>query len=104
MTETYKSSPFQTGIRGLCPRCQQGYLFKGYLTLADNCEACSLDYSFADPADGPAFFSMTIAAVPALLFGIWLQTTFNYPPDNHLVLCITTAPDQRLVGMFAIYP
>jgi len=101
MTETYKSSPFQTGIRGLCPRCQQGHLFKGYLTLADNCEACSLDYSFADPADGPAFFSMTIAAVPALLFGIWLQTTFKFPIWMHI---FTTLPITILFCVLLLRP
>ena len=56
-------NPMLTGALGRCPRCQQGSLFSGVLTLAPRCEVCGLDYSFADPADGPAFFAMTIAAV-----------------------------------------
>ncbi|MCB4919684.1 DUF983 domain-containing protein [Brucella intermedia] len=89
MTYSATNSPFRTGVRGLCPRCQQGHLFKGYLTLTKQCEVCGLDYSFADPADGPAFFSMSIAAVPALLFGIWLQSVFDPPIWVH---AITTLP------------
>ncbi len=86
---TPTDNPMKTGIRGLCPRCQTGSLFKGYLKLADRCEVCGLDYSFADPADGPAFFAMTIAAVPALAFGAWIQVTFDSPLWVHLV---TTLP------------
>ena len=68
-------NPMKTCIRGRCPRCQEGHLFTGYLKLAPSCEVCGLDYSFADPADGPAFFAMTIAAVPALAFGVWFQVS-----------------------------
>ncbi|WP_367670833.1 DUF983 domain-containing protein, partial [Klebsiella quasipneumoniae] len=28
-------------------------MFKGYLQLRESCPECGLDYSFADPADGP---------------------------------------------------
>ncbi|RCW84279.1 DUF983 domain-containing protein [Phyllobacterium bourgognense] len=79
----------KTGILGRCPRCQQGHLFNGFLKLAPSCEVCELDYSFADPADGPAFFAMTIVAVPALVFALWLQTTYEVPIWVHL---ITTLP------------
>lgn len=91
MTETYTptDSPMRTGIRGLCPRCQRGHLFSGFLKLADGCEVCGLDYSFADPADGPAFFAITIATIPALGFAVWLQVTFDPPLWVHI---LTTLP------------
>lgn len=71
------ASPASVGIKGRCPRCQKGHLFNGYLRLAPRCEVCQLDYEFADPADGPAFFAMMIATAPVLLFAIWFQSTFN---------------------------
>lgn len=86
---TPTENPMMTGMRGRCPRCQQGHLFEGYLKLAERCEICGLDYSFADPADGPAFFAMSIAAVPSLAIGVWFQTTFGLPLWIHLV---TTVP------------
>lgn len=45
---------FQHGLRGRCPRCGRGHLFGSFLTLRSHCEVCGLDYSSADPADGPA--------------------------------------------------
>jgi len=69
--------PMKTGIRGRCPRCGQGHLFNGFLTLAPKCEACGLDYSFADPADGPAFFVICFACVPSVALAVWLEVVFG---------------------------
>ena len=66
-------APMKTGLRGLCPRCGQGHLFDGFLTLKKACEVCDLDYSFADPADGPAFFVICFACVPSVLLAVWLE-------------------------------
>jgi len=83
------TNPALTGILGRCPRCQEGHLFSGWLKLAPRCEVCGLDYSFADPADGPAFFSMTAVAFPALAFALWIQLTYEPPYWVHL---FTTLP------------
>src|SRR5688572_26658280 len=82
-------SPLAAAIRSRCPRCGHGRLFDGFLRLAPRCEVCGLDYSFADPADGPAFFAMSIAAVPALGFALWLQLAYEPPIWVHL---LTTLP------------
>jgi uncharacterized protein (DUF983 family) len=78
MSETYPAlPPLQTGIRGRCPRCGQGHLFKGFLKMAPRCEACGLDYAFADPADGPAFFVMIFACIPSAALAVWLEVNYN---------------------------
>lgn len=66
-------SPLKTGALGLCPRCGRGHLFNGFLTLKKECEVCGLDYSFADPADGPAFFVICFACIPTVLLAVWLE-------------------------------
>ncbi|RUM26620.1 DUF983 domain-containing protein [Rhizobium vallis] len=78
-TEYPPLPPMQTGIRGRCPRCGQGHMFQGFLTLRPECEACGLDYSFADPADGPAFFVICFACIPSVLLGVWLEVAFSAP-------------------------
>lgn len=83
---TADESPFALGIRGRCPRCGEGRLFKGYLSLAPRCEVCALDYSFADPADGPAFFAMWLGSFPALAVGIWLEVSFGAPLWVHFII------------------
>ncbi|MBX5105057.1 DUF983 domain-containing protein [Rhizobium lentis] len=82
------TNPALTGFLGRCPRCQRGHLFSGYLTLARGCEVCGLDNSFADPADGPAFFAMSIVAVPALAFALWFQFTFEPAIWMHLIVSL----------------
>jgi uncharacterized protein (DUF983 family) len=71
--------PMQTGLRGRCPRCGQGHIFNGFLSLRSSCEVCGLDYSFADPADGPAFFVICFACIPCVLLGVWLEVAFSAP-------------------------
>ena len=69
--------PWRVGIRGRCPRCGKGKLFDGFLTIAPDCKVCGLDYSFAEPADGPAFFVICFACVPSVLFAVWAEVTFE---------------------------
>lgn len=93
-------SPFATGIRGRCPRCGRGRLFESFLTLAPECEVCGLNYAFADPADGPAFFVICFACVPAVLFAVWLEVAYEVPYWVHLVtslpvLLLTCIPPLR---------
>jgi uncharacterized protein (DUF983 family) len=75
--------------RSKCPNCGKGKLFKGFLTLAPRCNVCGLDYSFADTADGPAFFAMMGMAVPVTAFGIWIELAYEPPLWVHAV---TTLP------------
>lgn len=95
------TNPALTGMQGLCPRCQRGSLFSGYLTLAPRCPVCDLDLSFADPADGPAFFSMSIVAFPALALALWIQLRFEPAYWVHL---FTTLPVTIGAAMALLRP
>lgn len=70
--------PYMTGLKGRCPRCGQGRLFEGVLKIAPRCNACGLDYSWADAGDGPVVFVMLI--VGAIVTGLALWTEFNLHP------------------------
>jgi uncharacterized protein (DUF983 family) len=52
------------------------------------CEVCDLDYSFADPADGPAFFIMMFGCVPSMIFAVWFQITFEPALWVHLFVSL----------------
>ncbi|MBO9714363.1 DUF983 domain-containing protein [Sphingomonas sp.] len=75
----------KAGWHGLCPRCGKGHMFRGWLRIAERCEVCGLDYRFAAPDDGPAFFSMSIAAFPLTFVILWIQVAFNPPLWVHFV-------------------
>lgn len=67
------------GWKGLCPRCGQGKMSKSWLAIVDHCEVCDLDYRFASPDDGPAFFSLCFAAFPLLFLVVWIQVALDPP-------------------------
>ena len=97
-----KMPPLQVGLRGRCPRCGEGKLFDGFLKLAKRCEVCDLDYSFADPADGPAFFVMIFACIPSAALAVWLEVEFSAPIWVHLItslpfMLLTCLPTLRLI-------
>ena len=98
---TAKEAIFKHGLKCRCPRFGQGHLFNGFLTLAARCEACGLDYSFADPADGPAFFIMIIMGIPAAAFGVWIELTYDPAWWVHL---FTTLPFMLLMCIPPIRP
>ncbi len=83
-----RQEPWSVGIRGRCPRCGKGHLFQGFLTLRRSCEVCGLDYSFADPADGPAFFVLCFACIPAMILAVWLEVAFEPPFWVHLIVSL----------------
>jgi len=50
---------------------------------------CGLNYGFADPADGPAFFAMTAMSFPVVGLALWFDAAYAPPWWVHLV---TTLP------------
>ena len=71
-------SALSTGLSGRCPRCGEGRMFEGFLTLAPRCEPCGLDFGFADSGDGPAVFVTLIAGF--LVLGAALAVDVAYEP------------------------
>ena len=79
-------SPYATGVSGRCPRCGGGKLFNGFLELAPSCEACGLDFSFADAGDGPAVIVTLLAGF--IVVGAALVVEVKYEPPMWLHLAI----------------
>lgn len=99
------SSPILAGLQGCCPRCGKGKLFAGFLKLAPYCSRCGLDFSFADAADAPAFFTMFISGF--IVAGAALAVEFLYEPPywvhavlwGPLILITGLAPLRALKGL-----
>jgi uncharacterized protein (DUF983 family) len=51
-------------------------MFHSWLKIADHCDCCDLDYRFAAPDDGPAFFSLCIVALPLIAIVVWIEVAF----------------------------
>jgi uncharacterized protein (DUF983 family) len=79
-------SPFAAGLRCRCPRCGEGRLFQGFLTVRPNCERCGLDYGGADSGDGPAVFIIMIAGFVVVGLALWTELTYEPPLWVHVLL------------------
>ncbi len=80
--------PVSAGLRGRCPRCGEGRLFSGFLSVGKGCGTCGLDYSFADAGDGPAGFVILIIGFVMVGLALWMEVTLNPPLWLHFILWI----------------
>jgi uncharacterized protein (DUF983 family) len=78
----------RSGWKGLCPRCGVGRMFQSWLRIVPKCGNCGLDYRFAAPDDGPAFFSLCIIALPLIAIVVWLEVAYEPPYWVHLVTSV----------------
>ena len=81
-------SPFRAGFGCRCPRCGEGRLYAGYLTVAPRCSVCGLDLAHQDSGDGPAVFMILV--IGFLVCGLALVVEVKYEPPTwvHMVLWI----------------
>lgn len=98
----------QTMMRGLackCPRCGEGKLYEGFLSLRPRCAACDLDYGFIDAGDGPAVFIIMIAGF--IVVGSALVVEMKYQPPfwlhallwTPLILATTLLPLRSMKSL-----
>ena len=100
-----ESLPIGRGLRGRCPRCGEGRLFQGFLSLRPACERCGLDYSFADAGDGPAVFVILIGGFIVVYTALITEIVYQPPYWVHaalwlpLILLVTLAPLRLIKGL-----
>jgi uncharacterized protein (DUF983 family) len=61
-------------------------LFTNFLSLRPRCEACGLDYEFADAGDGPAVFIILIAGFIVAGAALITEAVFAPPLWAHALL------------------
>ena len=71
-----------------CPRCGEGRLFTGLLTVRPACPACELDFSAQDAADGPAVFVIFILGLIVVGLAAFVEFRFEPPIWVHLLLWV----------------
>jgi uncharacterized protein (DUF983 family) len=86
MDQASTTSPVVAGLKGRCPRCGAGALFRSGLALREKCERCGLSYAFADSGDGPAVFAIFILGVLVLGGALLVEFRIGPPIWVHVVL------------------
>ncbi|MET1413985.1 DUF983 domain-containing protein [Roseibium sp. HPY-6] len=79
-------NPVSVGLSGKCPRCGQGKLFDGFLSVKKSCSACGLNFVFADSGDGPAVFVIMLVGFVIVGLVLFVELSFQPPIWLHLIL------------------
>ena len=69
-----------------CPRCGEGRLFTGLLTVRPACPSCGLDFSAEDAGDGPQVFVIFFLGLIVVGLAALVEIKFSPPIWVHLVL------------------
>jgi uncharacterized protein (DUF983 family) len=93
------------GLRGRCPRCGKGTLYRGFLGLKPHCGECGLDFGFADAGDGPAVFGILIGGFIVVFAAMIVEIVYQPPYWLHaalwlpLILIVTLGPLRPIKGV-----
>lgn len=93
------TSALVAGLKGRCPRCGDGALFRAGLALRDRCDRCGLSYTFADSGDGPAVFGILILGFLVLGGALLVEFKAQPPLWVHALLWGVVTP---LAGYFLL--
>ena len=69
-----------------CPRCGEGALFIGLLTVRPSCPACGLDLSAQDAGDGPAVFVIFFLGLIVVGLAAIVEIKLSPPIWVHMAL------------------
>ena len=74
------------GVRGACPNCGRGHLFKGFLKVADACDACGEELHHHRADDAPPYFTMFIVGHIVVPLVLVVEKLWAPPLAVHFVL------------------
>jgi uncharacterized protein (DUF983 family) len=92
-------TPFMRGLRGRCPKCGEGKLFRAFLKVSDHCPACGEAFHHHRADDFPAYLVIVIVGHVVVAATLAVEVAFSPPLWVHAViwLPITTALALALI-------
>lgn len=74
------------GLRGHCPNCDRGRLFRAFLKVADRCGACGEAFHHHRADDAPAYFVILIVGHVVVPLALVVEIAYAPPYWLHAVL------------------
>lgn len=81
-----RPSVLSASLKGRCPRCGKGSLFRGYLSIRPSCASCTLDFSAFEAGDGPAVFVILIVGAIVAGGALILEVSAQPPYWVHALI------------------
>lgn len=97
--------------RRKCPHCGEGAMFKGYLTIREECDRCGLAFEPLRADDAPAYVTISIVG-HIVVSGLLALEIYAHPPTwvqlsiwlpTTLILTLGMLPYVKGAVMGAIY-
>ena len=85
-TELTPPSLLHVALAARCPRCGQGKLFDGLLTVRDRCDVCGLDLTTRQTGDGPVVLVMLLLGTILVGAAFWVEFHLEPPLWVHAVV------------------
>jgi len=82
------------GLRGLCPACGRGKLFRAYLAVDESCPACGEELHHHRADDAPPYFTILVVAH---IVGALILLVEEFWPDSPIWLHALVWPTLVLV-------
>jgi uncharacterized protein (DUF983 family) len=76
------------GLRGRCPACGEGRLFRAFLKVADHCPACGEAMHHHRADDAPAYFVILIVGHIVVPLALLIETEYALSYLTHALLWV----------------
>jgi len=80
---------FSRGLRGRCPHCGEGRLFRSYLKVQSDCPGCGVDLTRYPADDGPAYFTILLVGHLVIVPILFIPYVWQGPPVITVPLVLT---------------
>ncbi|WP_363278498.1 DUF983 domain-containing protein [Phenylobacterium sp.] len=77
------------GLRGRCPHCGEGRMFRSYLKVQSDCPSCGVDLTRYPADDGPAYFTILIIGHLVVVPILFIPYVWQGPPVITVPLVLT---------------
>lgn len=74
------------GVRGRCPVCAEGKLFRAYLKVNERCAVCGTEFWRFRADDGPAYVTLFIAGHLIVPIMFWVERNYVWPIWLHMLV------------------
>jgi uncharacterized protein (DUF983 family) len=81
-----KTALWRVALLCRCPRCGEGRLYEGLLTIRERCAVCGLDLREHDAGDGAAAAVTLVLGAIVVALAFFVEFTFAPPLWVHIVL------------------
>ena len=74
------------GLRGRCPRCGEGKLFRAFLKVDNHCSVCGLDFTPHRADDLPAYLAIVMVGHIVVATALLIETDYSPPVALQLAI------------------